>query len=192
MSGSRASAGSLYLRRMRLAMLVVAWLAGCGGEGKCERPPCQIPPIACTSDADCFQSEFCDFQNNTCGRNVDDMGTCMSRPSVCDDVLQLTCGCDGKFHNNSCAAAAEGTDRDAKGGCSPPAGFFACGDTACDRQTQMCTDFVSGGSHFFMCEQIPAECASNRTCGCVQRIGCEDCKESPGLTQTCMLSPPQG
>jgi hypothetical protein len=175
--------------RFAILALALALAAGCGGEGKCERPPCQIPAIPCSSDRDCFQSEICDFENNTCGRDANDMGHCMSRPSICDQQLQLTCGCDGKFHDNPCVAASEGTDRDEAGGCAPPAGFFTCGDTACDKQTQMCTDFDSGGSHFFMCEDIPLQCRNSPTCACLSPFGCTDCRETPGLTRTCMLVP---
>jgi hypothetical protein len=175
---------------MRIAIIVLVAMAGCGGEGKCERPPCRVPAIPCMSNADCFQTELCDFQNDSCGRDPDDMGSCVQRPSgICDRSLQLTCGCDGKFHDNTCVAAVEGADRSQAGGCAPPAGFFACGDTACDSLTQMCTDFDSGGSHFFVCEPLPSQCTSNPTCACVARIGCDDCRETPGVTQTCMLSP---
>lgn len=174
---------------MRIAFVFAIAMAGCGGEGKCERPPCAIPAIACSSDRDCFQSEFCDFQNNSCGRSADDMGACTPRPSVCDAELQPTCGCDGKFHDNPCLASSEGTDRSAAGGCSVPPGLFTCGDTACDRETQMCVDFFSGDSHFFQCQSLPPECRNDKTCDCVPQFGCDACKESPGLTLSCMISP---
>ena len=120
------------------------------------------------------------------------MGACKPRPSVCDGQLQPVCGCDGKFHNNDCEAAVAGTDVNNAGGCPIPTGFFACGPSACDRATQVCIDFKSGGSDFFRCQELPFECRSNPTCACAQQFGCDMCKETPGLTMTCEAQPQPG
>jgi hypothetical protein len=174
---------------MTRAIVLLAVVAGCGGEGKCAQPPCDVPPLPCTSDADCFQTEFCDFEMNSCGRDPLDVGICGQRPTACMSSTGLSCGCDGKYHDNPCGAAGDGTDL-AESGCTAPPGFFACGDTACEIETQMCSEFSSGASRFFMCEDFPLQCRNDHSCACLEPFGCPECTESPGtVTRKCMLFP---
>jgi hypothetical protein len=169
-------------------------LAACGGEGKCAAPPCMIPDRQCSSNDDCFRSEFCNFAQNTCGSMVTDVGACKARPNTidCANEVDAVCACDGKFYNSTCNAAAEGADVNAAGGCPPPAGKFACGPLACDILKQVCFDFVTDisedASHRFQCQDFPEFCTNDRTCTCVGNFGCgaEQCKKDTGFTLTCV------
>ena len=170
-------------------------LAACGGEGRCASPPCQVGPLQCDSDEDCFQSEYCNFSLDSCGAMVGDQGRCEPRPSACTDEVDLVCGCDGQFHSNTCVAASQGVDIDSAGSCAVPPNAFACGPRACDRDEQVCFDHTSDTeAHFFQCEPFPEACRSNRTCTCLRQFGCGDCTESNGtFTFTCFSGPfPEG
>ena len=175
---------------MRL-VLVALVLSACGGGGKCENPPCQIPQASCDSDEDCFESELCDFERNSCGAISSDQGTCVRRPTSCTGDVELVCGCDGQMHSNPCVAASKGADINNAGGCPLPANAFACGARACDRTSQVCFDSLTGAdSHFFQCDTFPDMCRLNRTCECLAQFGCGNCSETGGgFTLQCMLSP---
>ena len=64
----------------------------------------------------CPANEFCDFRANNCG-GTDEQGTCVTRPSFCDLLLDPVCGCDGQMHDNACMAQQVGFDIDASGSC---------------------------------------------------------------------------
>jgi hypothetical protein len=148
----------------------------------------QLP--ACTSDDDCFETQFCNFVEDSCGDLVDDTGTCDPRPRVCDLQLDRVCGCDGMVYDNQCEAAARGTDLDEKHGCAVPSTEFACGSRTCNRVDQICVEFVSNsqGSQF-ACQQFPPECRTNRNCTCLPQFGCSVCTEVDD-TFTLMCSGP--
>ena len=175
---------------------MVALLAACGGgEGKCEFPPCELPPHRCTQDADCFQTEFCDFQNDSCGANPNDRGFCNERPQrdVCEfEAVELVCGCDGVYHDSECGMRYAGTDRDAGGNCSMPADAFACGDKLCKRDTQICFQFIQeddGEPVEFACEGFPSQCRLDRSCRCLRSANafvCPDCSDdTEDVVTTC-------
>lgn len=67
--------------------------------------PCGgFPGYVCRSD------EWCDFEEpHYCG-GADEIGICRPRPSVCPDVIDPACGCDGVLYNNSCEANVSGVD----------------------------------------------------------------------------------
>lgn len=178
-----------------VAVLALVAVAACGGGGKCERPPCEIPPHACDADDDCFQTEFCNFERNTCGTASMDRGICAARPARDDcpfEGVALVCGCDGQFHENRCAAARAGTDVDNGGGCPLPPGAFACGGEACLRDQQFCVELVRGADDSqFGCESLPEECLRNPTCACVPSFGCSECTEQNGeLRMKCPIDTP--
>ena len=166
-----------------VVVVVAAAIAGCGGGGKCGQPPCNAPTPSCDSDEDCFQSEFCDFQLDSCGRSVQDVGTCERRPTVCTGQVEFVCGCDGQTHTSPCIAATNGADVNNAGGCSAPPNGFACGSRFCDRTEQLCAETIFPGeeeSSSFQCGPFPQECRSNRSCACIDPEGFLNCRETNG------------
>lgn len=180
---------------MRLVLLALV-VSACGGGGRCENPPCEIPPMSCESSDDCFESEVCDFPFDSCGRRVEDTGQCRRRPSSANcNVVQreAACGCDGQTYASSCDAAAAGVDTDRDGGCPAPPGAFTCGPRFCDRFEQICVETTFGPSSTdFRCEDFPPQCRSNRTCNCIDPGGFQDCRETDGgftVTQEVVADP---
>jgi hypothetical protein len=178
-----------------LVVAIVALLAACGGgEGRCESPPCEVPQHPCSADADCFQTQFCDFENNTCGASGDE-GFCSARPSgdACQfEPRDLACGCDGVYHASSCLAARDGTDLAITGGCPLPAGAFECGSRACLRDEQVCIELPRDAINSdFACESFPQECGSKPSCTCFLSFGCDECiEENGGFRVRCFLPDP--
>ena len=54
----------------------------------------------------CPPDEYCDVPGDMC----DTTGTCMNRPTACDDDCPGVCGCDGMMYCNVCTAQQNGTD----------------------------------------------------------------------------------
>lgn len=173
---------------------MVALLAACGGEGKCEFSPCEFPPQRCSADADCFQTQFCDFTDNSCGDSATDEGFCSARPArgTCDFERRLVCGCDGVYHASSCNAELDGTDVDLDGGCPLPADAFECGGNACLRDEQVCIELPRDAINSdFACESFPQECGSKPSCTCFLSFGCDECiEENGGFRVRCFLPDP--
>jgi hypothetical protein len=90
--------------------VIIALLAACGGGGMCEFPPCEPAPPRCDSDADCFESELCDFEGDSCGA-ASEVGVCTRRPAICSGEIDFTCGCDGQTYANACVAGKAGGKR---------------------------------------------------------------------------------
>jgi hypothetical protein len=92
----------------------------CGLYGVCVDPSCshccQPPPAGtkfpCGSDADCNSGEYC--EGSGCGTP----GGCKSPDSVCNGVVDLVCGCDGKTYTNACWASNGKTRVARKGSCT--------------------------------------------------------------------------
>ena len=177
---------------MRL-VLVVMLLAACGGGGKCENPPCQLPQATCDSDEDCFENEMCNFQLDSCGTSPEDEGRCIRRPTGCNGQVDFACGCDGQTYLNECDAAVHGFDIDRNGGCAAPPNAFACGPRFCDRSTQVCVETMFGPQTTdFRCDGFPMQCVNNRTCNCIDPGGFQDCRETDGgftITQEVVADP---
>jgi hypothetical protein len=68
---------------------------------------------ACTSNADCPDTEYCNFPGGTCGPT----GQCEARPEVCIQVFDPVCGCDGQTYSNACVAASAGVSVAHEGEC---------------------------------------------------------------------------
>jgi hypothetical protein len=120
----------------------------------------------------CPDGFFCHFPPGTCDI-VDNMGLCELVPSVCPDVWQPVCGCDGETYRNRCEAIKAEVSIAHEGPCgaprcggpdSPPCeeGFYcsfppgSCGDSN--------TDNTIGG----VCRPLPDGCAGiyDPVCGC--------------------------
>ena len=65
----------------------------------------------------CAASEYCAYEGaGLCGQ-ADASAVCKVRPSVCTDVADPVCGCDGNSYANPCSAARASTGYKAKGAC---------------------------------------------------------------------------
>jgi hypothetical protein len=131
----------------------------------------------------CAPADFCSFQAKTCGAG-DVGGTCGPRPSSCPNVLNPTCGCDGKVYDNECLAQKAGVDADNNGVCTAPPGGFACGAHFCSLSDHYCEE---DGSHMpsiipssYSCLPLPAACGGVASCACLSKVMCGAmCTQTP-------------
>ncbi len=113
----------------------------CTAEDVCTAGVCVGIPIPgcgeCMSNADCPAADlFCLFPPGTCGEDGIP-GTCVPRPSVCPDVWDPVCGCDGQTYGNECDAHAAGVSIRHHGECGlvecrPTDDGMGCVDAPCD------------------------------------------------------------
>jgi len=68
--------------------------------------------IACKSERDCDFDEYC--EKASCDSSL---GTCVSRPVLCDAKADFSCGCDGVTYYNDCLRRASGVSSAASGQC---------------------------------------------------------------------------
>ncbi len=71
-------------------------------------------PGTCRDNGECPGTEYC--KKVDCG---DEYGVCTPRPTVCQDVEDLVCGCDGTIYWNSCLAERMGRNVAYPGVCQP-------------------------------------------------------------------------
>ncbi len=190
-----------------LLSVVFLGLAASGCDGADEHPGTDAPAVidaASTVDAPgeqlcggfagavCDADEYCDFAANTCGA-TDEQGVCKPRPVGCPDVLvfMANCACDGMVYGSECDVYAAGSDRNALGSCTLPAGTFACGYTQCNVFTQYCRRDVSdvvGVPDDYSCLPVPSCPSQFPTCGCLAAEPCGSMctgDGATGLTLTC-------
>lgn len=126
---------------------------------------------------------YCDYPDDSCGTG-DQTGTCKPKPDICPEVFRPTCGCDGKIYSNACAANQAGVDTHA-GGCTPPTGMFACGDTFCDLSATYCLHDPSAAEPY-QCKLLPN--CTDVSCACLTGQPCGDTcagTAAAGLTLSC-------
>jgi hypothetical protein len=197
--------------RMRLPLLGLVFLLACGGGSHSASdagPGADGSPgggggvCGGPAHAACDPVEYCDYADDGCG--IGDLtGTCKPRPDLCPIsatgaappaiVATPTCACDGKIYGNQCDAFRAGFDVNAHGTCNLPAGSFACGTTQCTIATQYCRRQPhTKGADTFSCVALPAGCAGNQGCGCLQAQPCGNLcagTAAAGMTLTCTPTP---
>jgi len=67
----------------------------------------------CSSNSDCSLTDYCEKGNGNCGGT----GTCVMRPTVCNNIAMPTCGCNKTTYANPCFCHAAGQTVDYIGAC---------------------------------------------------------------------------
>ncbi len=140
--------------------------------------------------SDCGDSAYCNYDDNLCGAS-NGLGTCESRPDLCQPVERPVCGCDGIVYDNECEAYVAGVDVSAQSGCATPVGTFACGPQFCTQGIEYCEFKPSGvvqQPSMYQCVPFPNGCTGRGDCGCLADEPCGDsCEESDDgdFTLTC-------
>lgn len=68
---------------------------------------------SCTKNSECKAGDFCAKKTGDC----DGTGTCAVKPTICPEVVDPVCGCDGKTFNNYCYALRAGVNVKHAGKC---------------------------------------------------------------------------
>jgi hypothetical protein len=120
--------------------------------------------------ATCGAGEWCNRGEGVCAGK----GVCEtlppSPPPSCPAYPAMLCGCNGTAYCSVDDAHASGVEIAVEGSCT-----FGCGPSTCDALTQFC-DHGSGGvalpdggtNQRWECKTLPAACAQDRSCTCVQ------------------------
>ena len=74
-----------------------------------------LPRAFCVSNAECGPDERCVPEEGSCGG----AGTCLPRPSECEESCPGVCGCDGVRYCNACVAEQAGQGVDPAASCEP-------------------------------------------------------------------------
>jgi hypothetical protein len=134
---------------------------------------------------ECAADSLCVF-DTTCGS----VGSCVRKPSSCDNVGQPTCGCDGVTYGNPCEARSAGVAPQQDGACAA-ATQFSCGPYQC-AEGNYCLDKGADGDVLwrYACVNLPAACAGTGSCACLGDVkacfGGHDCAPTgTSVTATC-------
>jgi hypothetical protein len=134
----------------------------------------------CQSNADCSGAERCDFGDESCGTSGV-AGTCLPRPTECDNDERPVCGCDDELYNSSCHAAEAGTDIAFLGSCETPNGAFVCGYSYCILDEEYCS-IQGGGMPTATCIALPPVCQPP---GCNCLADCCECDSTACCEELC-------
>lgn len=133
---------------------------------------------ACTSSSQCPRGEACGY-----GLGCNTQGRCTSYGPLCNSYAPA-CACDGTnvdlcdgpprkplAHYGACESVDAGA-------------VFACGSASCDPATQYCQVDEPGmpGPTSYSCQPIPAACAQQHTCSCIEMMTAGQCL---GCASTC-------
>jgi len=114
---------------------------------------------SCFGNDDCDSDEYCYL--SSCAQET---GQCNARPTLCPDVWQPVCGCDGVTYGNTCLAAEAGVNIDHDGECSTVTSCFSNRD--CD-SWEYC--YLSNcAQETGECKEKPTTCPDvwEPVCGC--------------------------
>jgi hypothetical protein len=125
----------------------------------------------------CGKDEYCDFPSGAACGAGDVTGVCKPAPTVCDDVHDPVCGCDGETYANACEANGKGVSVAHTGECKPGGGpkpGKACGGLtgltcADDQYCNFPPDAACGaGDVTGLCTPTPKVCDDiySPVCGC--------------------------
>lgn len=144
-------------------------------------------PVLCGGAyaSECASEKVCSF-DTTCGT----VGSCVRKPSSCDEQDLPTCACDGKTYANPCEARKAGVAPQHDGACDE-ASQFMCGPYRCE-QGQYCVDKGADGDTIwrYACLSLPEACAGTASCACLGKVkACftgHDCAvNGTSVTATC-------
>jgi hypothetical protein len=129
--------------RFRRPVAMLALCVGCSTEDVPVAREGQSGP-SCASTSDCaLPDEYC------AKRYCDSpQGQCLLRPIVCDDELQIVCGCDSVIYWNDCLRQRDGVASSTPGECIPP--VASCDDTdagGCPVDDAFCGRLLLRGLH---------------------------------------------
>lgn len=118
----------------------------------------------CAASVDCLPGLFC--ERTAC---FEELGTCAVRPTSCEDVMELKCGCDGLTYLNSCYRRLAGNDGDrSEGPCTGPNVKRCTPNQACPNGS-FCGRLLMGGPEACMrppddapCAVVPEHCTGGR------------------------------
>ena len=134
---------------------------------------------------ECAANSMCLF-DTTCGS----VGSCVRKPSRCDNVGQPTCGCDGVTYGNPCEARSAGVAPQHDGACVETT-QFSCGPYRCAKGNY-CLDKGADGDVLwrYACVSLPSACAGESSCACLGDVkacfGGHDCAVTgTSVTATC-------
>ncbi|UCE13464.1 MAG: hypothetical protein JSV04_14935 [Candidatus Heimdallarchaeota archaeon] len=125
--------------------------------------------LTCSSNTDCNTNEYCAKEAGNCEGD----GVCEPKPTVCPDVWDPICACDGMTYSNECYATMAGVNVDYTGTCTPTCTTnFDCSSTEyCAKEPGDCE---GNGT----CEPKPEACITlwDPVCGCDGKTYGNDCE----------------
>lgn len=146
---------------------------------------------ACVTNADCPKG-ICGFPTS---EGCAAQGQCFPEPAALCDAYAPGCACDGSEVSLICEGLPDGYTKKPLAHAGTCAGeAFACGETLeCNSATEICKIGMGGpccGPPSYSCELIPAKCANDYTCACIQdAVGAQQCDELGGGVTVTFLYP---
>jgi len=148
---------------------------------------CSKKACVCQTQKECHDGFFCDHPNDDCGI-WGTSGNCAPIPMACDPGGTGACGCGPVSTTNACEQQTLGYDVFSYGGCNMGSEeTFACGDTMCLAESEMCTismnDVMGPDEPLFFnsCGALAEDCGQG-DCGCMTIEPWMNCYDETGHT----------